>query len=158
MDFLNELLPLACEWAERQQEHILLNGIGLSQSQLDDAGLVGVSSPEMVRLLEVDRVPQPENPTLLSIGQQAGFFTDYTEGLAIGHGVFVKSNRWQDRRLIVHELVHVSQYERLGGIGPFLQQYVTECLTGGYDDAPLESEARETALRICQGQDSKGCL
>jgi hypothetical protein len=86
---------------------------------------------------------------LLSMGQQAGFFTDRTEGLAIGYGIFIKSNRWQDRRLIVYELVHVSQYERLGGISQFLQQYVTECLTDGYDGGPLESEARETTARIC---------
>ncbi|MHC4170735.1 MAG: hypothetical protein ACYSWQ_27675, partial [Planctomycetota bacterium] len=136
MDFLNQLLPLACEWAERQQEHILQNGISLTESQIDDARLVPVSSPEKVRLLKVDRIPWPENPMLLSLGQQAGFFTDETEGLAIGYGIFIKSNRWQDRRLIVHELVHVSQYERLGGISQFLQQYVTECLTDGYDGGP----------------------
>ncbi len=155
MDFFNQLLPLACEWAERQQEHILGNGMSLTESQMDDARLAGVSSPERVRLLEVEHVPQPENPMLLSIGQQAGFFTDGTEGLAIGHGIFVTSNRRQDRRLIVHELVHVSQYERLGGISQFLQQYVTECLTDGYDSGPLENEARETATRICTRQDSK---
>ena len=149
MDLLNELLPLACEWAEQRQEHILENGIALTESQLDDARLVGVSRPEKVRLLKVDRMPWPEDPMLLSIGEQAGFFTDDTEGLAIGYGIFVKSNRWQDRRLVVHELVHVSQCERLGGISQFLQEYVTECLTDGYDGGPLENEARETTVRIC---------
>lgn len=149
MDFLDELLPLACEWAEQREEDILRNGVGLTDSQLDDARLVGVSRPEKVRLLKVDRMPWPEDPMLLSIGEQAGFFTDDTEGLAIGYGIFVKSNRWQDRRLIVHELVHVSQCERLGGISQFLQEYVTECLTDGYDGGPLENEARETTVRIC---------
>ncbi len=164
MELLDELLPLACEWAERQQEHILQNGISLTGSQLEDARLVPVSSPEKVRLLVVDRIPWPENPMLLSIGQQAGFFTDDTEGLAIGYGIFIKSkttspipinnNRDEaatrsDRRLIVHELVHVSQYERLGGISEFLEQYVTEYLNDGYYDGPLETEARETVLRIC---------
>ncbi len=149
MDFLDELLPLACEWAEQREEDILRNGVGLTESQLEDAGLAGVSRPEKVRLLEVDRMPWPEDPMLLSIGEQAGFFTDGVEGLAIGYGILIKSNRWQDRRLIVHELVHVSQHERLGGISEFLQQYVTECLTDGYEDGPLESEAREAVARIC---------
>lgn len=151
MDLIDELLPLACEWAERQQEHILQNGVSLTESQLDDARLVPVSVPEKVRLLEVDQIPWPENPMLLSIGQQAGFFTDDTEGLAIGYGIFIKSNRRQDRRLIVHELAHVSQYERLGGIRPFLERYVSEYLADGYDDASLESEAREMTVRICGG-------
>jgi hypothetical protein len=149
MDLLDELLPLACEWAEQQQEHILQDGVSLTESQLEDARLVPVSSPEKVRLLKVDQIPWPENPMLLSIGQQAGFFTDDTEGLAIGYGIFIKSNRWQDRRLIVHELVHVSQYERLGGISEFLERYVTEYLNDGYYDGPLETEARETVVRIC---------
>lgn len=149
MDFFEELLPLAFEWAEEQQEHILKNGISLAESQLEDARLVPVSSPEKVRLLKVDNIPCPENPMLLSIGRQAGFFTDDTEGISIGYGIFIKSNRWEDRRLIVHELVHVSQYERLGSINEFLEKYVREYLSDGYDSGHLESEAREIALRIC---------
>jgi len=149
MDLLDDLLPLACEWAEQQQEHILKTGTALIESQLDDARLVPVSSPEKVRLLKVDQIPWPENPMLLSIGQQAGFFTDDTEGLAVGYGIFIKANRWQDRRLIVHELAHVSQYERLGGIGEFIKQYVNEYLNDGYYDGPLETEARETVARVC---------
>lgn len=149
MDLLEELLPLACEWAEKQLENILQNGISLTDSQLQDARLIPVTSPEKVRLLKVDQIPWPDNPMLLAFGQQAGFFTDDTEGLAIGYGIFIRSNRWEDRYLIVHELVHVSQYERLGGISQFIEQYVTEYLSDGYDDGPLESEARETAMRIC---------
>jgi hypothetical protein len=33
------------------------------------------------------------------------------------------------------------QYERFGGVLPFLRQYLTECLTVGYPEAPLEQEA-----------------
>lgn len=149
MDLFDQLLPLACEWAEQQQEHILKTGAALTESQLDDARLVPVTSPEKVRLLKVDQIPWPENPMLLSIGRQAGFFTEDTEGLAIGYGIFIKSNRRRDRRLIVHELVHVSQYERLGGISEFIEQYVNEYLNDGDYDGPLETEARETVLRIC---------
>jgi hypothetical protein len=51
--------------------------------------------------------------------------------------------------LIAHELVHAAQYERLGGILPFLRQYLVECLTIGYANAPMELEAAEMAARVC---------
>jgi hypothetical protein len=152
MDFFNQLLPLAYEWAEQQQDNILQNGIPLSESQKNDAKLVPVSFPENVRLLKVEGIPWPDNPTLLSMGQQMGLISDYTEGLTLGHGIFISSKRWQERRLVVHELAHVGQCERLGGVRQFLEQYVEECLDLGYEDASLEIEARETVKRICGDQ------
>jgi hypothetical protein len=53
--------------------------------------------------------------------------------------------------LIVHELVHVAQYETLGGILPFLRKYLFECLTMGYAASPLELEAIAVAARVCGG-------
>jgi hypothetical protein len=46
-----------------------------------------------------------------------------------------------DRRLVVHELVHVMQYERFGGIETFLKEYVQEVVFDpGYPHGPLEEE------------------
>ena len=53
----------------------------------------------------------------------------------------MRSDCWRVRALIAHELVHVMQYERFGGILPFLRQYLSECLTIGYPEALLEQEA-----------------
>jgi hypothetical protein len=150
MDSMNMLLDLACEWAEGQQDYILQNGAALSESQMNDARLAGVSCPEKVRLLDVDQIPWPDNATLESIGREAGFITDYTEGLTLGYGIFLRSGSAQARRLVVHELVHVAQCERLGGIEQFLQRYVTGCLSFGYHNAPMEEEAVEIAARICE--------
>ena len=47
----------------------------------------------------------------------------------------------------MHELAHVTQYDRLGGILPFLRKYLFECLTMGYESAPLELEAIAVAAR-----------
>jgi hypothetical protein len=44
--------------------------------------------------------------------------------------------------------VHTAQYERLGGIEPFLRQYLRECLTIGYPEAPLEQEAIATIASL----------
>lgn len=149
MDSINKLLDLACEWAEGQQDYILQNGTALSQRQMSDAALAGVDCPEKVRLLEVDEIPWPDNPTLESAGREAGFINDYAEGLTLGYGIFVRAGSRRPRRLVAHELVHVAQCERLGGVDQFLRQYLSECVNFGEMDAPMEEEAVETAERIC---------
>jgi hypothetical protein len=54
------------------------------------------------------------------------------------------------RAMIVHELGHTAQYERLGGgFEPFLRQYLFECLTIGYPEAPMEQEVIALTSRIC---------
>ncbi len=70
------------------------------------------------------------------------------------HGIFIRSDCLRDRALIVHELAHTAQYERLGGILPFLRKYLFECLTTGYSEAPLEQEAISMADRVCGSQAS----
>jgi hypothetical protein len=60
----------------------------------------------------------------------------------------VRSDFRGDRRLVIHELAHTRQYERLGGIRPFLREYLYECLvTPGYPFGPLEQEAIEVEGR-----------
>jgi hypothetical protein len=59
---------------------------------------------------------------------------------------------YQDRELIVHELIHVLQYERFGGIEGFLKAYMPEILPPQrYEEGPLEEEATNVARRICRG-------
>ena len=50
---------------------------------------------------------------------------------------------------MAHELVHTTQYERLGGIEAFLRPYLLECLSApGYPHGPMEQEAITTAARL----------
>jgi len=58
------LLPLACQWAEAQEQIILRDGVPLSAIQINDAKTIGVAHPEKVRLLAVPAVPRPEHPAL----------------------------------------------------------------------------------------------
>jgi len=44
-----------------------------------------------------------------------------------------------------------AQYERLGGIEGFLRRYLHECLTVGYNAAPMKREADEVSRRVCDG-------
>ena len=131
-----------------QQNRILRDGVPLSLRELSDALRVGVKDPERVRLLRVETIPSPEHPTLKAAYIAGNFAPSAPRGLTLHYGVFVRADQWRDRALIVHELVHTAQYERLGGMEPFLRQYFFECATVGYRKSAMENEAVTTAVRI----------
>ncbi len=146
------LLPLACAWAEEQEGRILREGVALTPAQLEDARRVGISHPERVRLLKVGAIPMPSDPMLHAAAQAAGLISPLTCGLTLQYGIFIRTDHWGQRRLLVHELVHTLQYERLGGVRPFLERYLQECLSVGYPMGALEQEAIRVDAEICGGR------
>ena len=149
LEQIDQLLPLAAQWATEQERRVLCQGVPLSKEELADARAIGVRNPERVRLLRVDSIPVPAHPMLRAAAASINFITSAPSGLALDYGIFVRADHWRDRELIAHELAHTAQYQRLGGILPFLQTYLGQCATVGYDQAPLELEASEAASRIC---------
>ncbi|MDP9003807.1 MAG: hypothetical protein M3N12_03340 [Verrucomicrobiota bacterium] len=147
------ILPLACAWVRRQEALILGTGVALSTAQLADARRIGVEHPERVRLKFVDRVPLPLSLLRKVAGKFLAFPTDPI-GITLGYGIFIRSQYANDRRLLLHELAHTLQYERFGGIRPFLAQYLQECLTTGYAFASLEDEARRRSEAIASSPES----
>ena len=143
-----KLLPLAAKWAAAVEARILREGVPLSEQELANAKTMGVNEPDRVRLLQLDCVPTPADLTLMTAAAAIQFLTPATRGLTLRYGIFVRSDCWGERGLVAHELAHTAQYERLGGIEPFLRQYLSECLTIGYPDGPLEQEAIATASQL----------
>src|SRR5207249_11142056 len=127
----------------------LADGVSLPGEEIADAHAVGVREPNWVRLLRVEVIPRPFQPQLRAACDAIDFLTPATRGLALGHGVFIRSDCWRDRLLVAHELVHIAQYERAAGILPFLHRYLFECLTVGYSASPLELEAIAVTARVC---------
>jgi hypothetical protein len=144
------LLPLACAWAAEQERTILQTGVALTESQLTDARQIGVGQPEQVRLLRVTRIPMPTQLELAAVAAAAGLISPATAGLTIRYGIFIRDDCWGQRLLVVHELVHTMQYERLGGIEAFLRPYLLECIAPpGYPNGPMEQEAIRTSVKLC---------
>src|SRR5262249_24192966 len=137
---LEDLLPLAAQWATELERRVLCEGVPLSKTEIADAKAIGVRNPERVRLLRVETIPVPAHPMLRAAAASINFLTSSPRGLALDYGIFVRADHWRDRQLIPHELVHTAQYQRLGGIVPFLQTYIFQCATVGYSNAPLELE------------------
>jgi hypothetical protein len=138
---LAELHPLVSAWVEDQERLILEQGVGLSEPELRIATRAGVLHPERVKLLAVAKTPLPEEKMLRRAAQAFGFVSEMTDGLTAGYGFFVRESRRHDPTLVAHELAHVAQYERFGGIPAFVARYLAEINENGYDAAPLELEA-----------------
>ena len=145
------LLPLAAAWATEQEKKIQRDGITLSEHEFPDACSVGVREPQRIRLLRVQTIPRPSQPQLRAACDAIDFLTPATRGLTLGYGIFIRSDCWGDRLLIVHELVHVAQYERLGEILPFFDEILRPAVLIQPPTAPLEQEACAVTARVCAG-------
>jgi hypothetical protein len=142
-------LPLATAWVLEQERFILENGVPLSDAQLADARQVGVARPERVRLFRVEQIPLPEHPELQEMKEAMKLMAPALPGLALRYGIYLRADHWGQRRCLVHELAHTSQYERLDGVRAFLECYLYQCLAIGFISAPMEQEAIAITQRIC---------
>ena len=140
---LSQIIPLAVKWAEDGERFALEDGRSLEPDELEDAHQAGVFYPEQIRICFVRDIPRPVKGVLGEANQTLNYITDTTEGLTLNYGIFIKRSCQGDRFLYFHEFVHVSQYERLGGIKQFLNQYLRECVEQGYSNSALENEAVE---------------
>ena len=142
------IVPFAARWVRQQETKILQAGTPLSLTQIDDARKVGVQQPEKIRLAFVDRIPAPHGHVLEPLGRLTALVNPDTAGITLGYGIYIRENLRSDRSLIVHECVHVGQYERCGSIEKFLRDYLRECLDPGYPWGPMEQEAIHRAAAI----------
>jgi len=135
------LLPLAIRWVKKQQTEILSDGRPLSPKEIEIAHSVGIRRAERVRISFHSNIPEPTDPRLRAAACQIGLFGQELAGITFGYGVCLRQDSYS-RMLIAHELRHVAQYEAAGSIAAFLMKYLFQLMKHGYEDAPLEIDAR----------------
>ncbi len=64
-------------------------------------------------------------------------------------GIFIKESERGNTALLEHEKVHWKQY-REKGLVKFYYQYIKELKTYGYDQMPMEKEARANETEYCK--------
>jgi hypothetical protein len=148
---LEALLPRAADWVAQLEAVVLRDGEALNEEELTFARKIGINFPEKIRLMKVASMPQPTDPTLAWAANETGLLGPNIAGVTFRYAIFVRSDYWRELRLVIHEMAHTHQYERFGGILPFLKQYISECLTVGYHNSPLELEARAIQERFAGG-------
>ena len=151
---LAPLLLFAIVWVRRRQAVILREGLALTHEQREFARALGVTAIERVRVMSASVVPMPLPDFARRVAESAGWISPHIVGMTLGHGIVVHHDCCGDRQLLAHELTHVHQYERLGGIAPFLRHYLRECVWPGYPHGPLEMEASAAEIQgSTAGQD-----
>jgi hypothetical protein len=135
------ILPKAITWAESQSTQIMHFGQPLENAHLDIARSVGVMHPAKIRIMEVDCLPFPDDSDLKQAAQTSGLLSENAAGLTLGYGIYVRRG-YGTIRLFSHEFRHVYQYEDAGSISAFLSAYLQQIMTFGYENAPLEMDAR----------------
>jgi hypothetical protein len=151
-DTFESLLPLAYQWAKAQEDFVLGHGASLSPRHMVDARLAGVQDCARVRVLVVDRIPLPDDPALAEAARYTGIITHDTRCIGFGHAVIIRADSWGDRELFLHNLVHIAQCERSGGLKQWVRQYLGDrhnCVE--FTIGALEEEARGLAREICAG-------
>jgi len=64
-------------------------------------------------------------------------------------GIFINESQKGNVALLEHELVHWNQYQELGLLG-FYDQYLNEANQYGYDNIPMEVQARFLECEYCR--------
>jgi len=148
----DRLAPLAAQWAKSQEKYILRHGVPLTADQIADARRTGVKDIDRVRVLVVNRIPLPDDKELAEAARRAQIITDASRGVAIGHGIIIRADSWRDRELLLHQLVHVAQCERSGGLEKFVNEYLLDRRNsaGNFSLGSLEDEARGLARELCR--------
>ena len=147
-----DLLPLAYQWARAQEEFVLAHGMALQTQQLSDARLAGVRDCERIRVLVVDRIQLPEDARLVEATRRVRVLTEDTRCTGFGHAIIIRADAWGDRELLLHNLVHIAQCERSGGLEPWIREYLSNRITcPDFTVGTLEEEARRIAREICSG-------
>ncbi|HWL94596.1 MAG TPA: hypothetical protein VNT79_13820 [Phycisphaerae bacterium] len=149
------LLPVAYQWAKAQEEFVLAHGTPLRPQQMADARRAGVRDCERVRILVVDRIPLPESGDLAEAARRTHIIAGDTRCVGFGHAIMVRAEAWGDRELLVHNLVHVAQCERSGGLEQWIRHYLMDRqASASFTVGVLEEEARRVAREICAADET----
>jgi hypothetical protein len=101
-------------------------------------------------VLVVDRIWLPDDAELAEAARRGQIITEASRGVVVGHGIIIRADCWQDRELLMHQLVHVAQCERNGGLESFVEKYLSDRRTcSDFSVGSFEDEARGLAREIC---------
>ena len=106
------------------------------------AKAMGVQNPEKVRVVVKADFPIPTQQPLLNEYKNIGFTSPEVSGQAFGYTILIKPRYAGKDWLLLHELVHVAQFEIIG-LKKFVARYLTELKTLGYRGSLIEIEARK---------------
>lgn len=145
-EFLREMI----RYSEALEHWILAEGRPLMDSERELAGRAGINDIDRVRVLVRESVPLPESEVLRRHLEEIGLLRliRMARGTAKGYGIILTPAGLRHPTDLAHELIHVGQYERLGGIAPAMEYHLPDLKANGYRSSELEDEAYRLAPSI----------
>jgi hypothetical protein len=135
-------MPHIQRWFVCEEKFVLHDGVSLTGAQARDARLVGVRNAGRVRLLLVDEIKVHGVGLMRKIAPGLELVRPDSVAMTFGYGIYMRTSHTRDRAALLHHLVHVAQMEELGGSEHYIKRYINDCLQYGYENAPLEIQAR----------------
>jgi hypothetical protein len=128
------------KWVESSMIVGEVIGRSLMEDEVKYAEEVGVEDIARVRVVIVDAMRHPPK----SLQQLSDLFLkpQNAAGLTLGHVIFIQEGQYRFT-LLKHELRHVYQVEQHEDWKAFLINYVSQVTTYGYENAPLELDAKK---------------
>jgi len=111
---------------QSESSYVMKYGEPLSNNMIQIAKEIGIDKPEDIRTYDKE-------------GKIFG--NPNIAGITLGKAIEIRK-KYKSESLICHELIHVKQYQDLGGIFNFLNKYFFQAAKYKYYDMPLEVEAR----------------
>lgn len=137
------IAPILALWVRHHESKICKQGRQLSEEETKYAIDLGILCYDKVYILEVAKVPSGLPPFIEKWLQRMHFPAGNAAGMSMRYGIYIDKSYRSNIELIRHELVHTAQYEHLGSLRKFLQLYIYQMMALGYQNAPLEMDARE---------------
>jgi len=135
-----KFLPRVMSWYGKVESDFLAKGRALTREEVQQARALGVMYPEQVRVVVLDNFPLPSDPELQAEAMRYGLGSRAEGGRTMGYLIMLKPWIEGNQTVLTHELVHVSQHDRMGREA-FLRRYLVEMEMMGYARSPLELEA-----------------
>ena len=137
---VNRFFPRALAWFKQAEVDLQMRGRILTESEKAQARKLGVRHPDAVRVVVLETFPMPADPDLRTESERYGLGSRHEGGRTMGSVILLKPWAADNPSVLVHELVHISQFERLGREA-YLRRYIIEMEMMGYARSPLELEA-----------------
>jgi hypothetical protein len=139
-EILEEVADQTIEWDRRIEGFVRQVGRELSAEETAEAREAGVAAPERIRVATMFRIPFPDHELLRQANERLRLVRPDSIAYTVNHAILLREVCGPVERVLFHEFVHVSQFERMG-LETFVRQYVHELAQSGYVRSGIEKEA-----------------
>jgi hypothetical protein len=135
---------------EKKIGHSEADVLSLSACMLKRAELLGVISPQNIKVVIGNELPIPRKDNeLYDVYVKIAGDPRSAGAITYGKNIYIRPLYSNSYNILIHELVHVMQFQKYGEIA-YLEKYMTDAQIVNYHQIPFESEAFIKSLNFSQ--------